>query len=358
LIWVILLPATAAQSLIGWHSVTGRRQMDLTTQYLGLTLKNPLIASASPLGFVLENIVELEDKGAAAIVLPSIFEEQIALEAVTSTGFAPEGAGSLTAANSYFPPAASYRAGPERYLEIIRRARETVEIPIIASLNGTSDSGWTGFARRAEQAGAHAIELNIFFIPADLSVSGAQVEQRYLEILRLVKQAVSIPVAVKLSPFFSAPGHFIGQLDDAGADGFVLFNRFYQPDIDLKTLRLERDLALSSPEEIRLPLLWLGRLAGRVRGSLAASTGVETADEVIKYLLVGADTVMTTSALLRHGIGHMATLLAGVTQWLEARGVATLGDIRGRMSQRQIEDPTSFDRANYLKILQGRANTD
>jgi len=332
--------------------------MDLTTRYLGLTLKNPLIASASPLGFDLENIAELEDKGAAAIVLPSIFEEQIALGSVRAGGFTLEGAEDFAAASSYFPPAAAYRAGPERYLEIIRRARETVEIPIIASLNGTTDTGWTRYARLAEQAGAQAIELNIFFIPADLSITSAQVEQRYLDILRLVKQAVSIPVAVKLSPFFSAPGHFIGQLDDAGADGFVLFNRFYQPDIDLTTLRLERDLTLSSSQEIRLPLLWLGRLAGRVRGSLAASTGVETADEVIKYLLVGADTVMTTSALLRHGIGHMATLLASLTQWLDARGVAAVSEMRGRMSQRQIDDPTGFDRANYLKILQGWARQD
>jgi len=327
--------------------------MDLTTRYLGLTLKNPLIASASPLGFVLDNIAQLEDKGAAAIVLPSIFEEQIALEAVMTSGFTVEGPESFSAASAYFPPAAAYRAGPERYLEIIRRARETVEIPIIASLNGMTDSGWTSYAKLAEAAGAHAIELNIFFIPADLSVSGAAVEQRYLEIFRLVKQAVRIPVAVKLGPFLSAPGHLIGQLDEAGADGFVLFNRFYQPDIDLQTLRLERDVSLSTPQEIRLPLLWLGRLAGLLRGSLAASTGVESAEQVVKYLLVGADTVMTTSSLLRHGIGHMEVLLAGLTQWLEAHGVAAVGDMRGRLSQRQIDDPTAFDRANYLKILQG-----
>jgi dihydroorotate dehydrogenase (fumarate) len=327
--------------------------MDLTTRYLGLTLKNPLIASSSPLGFVLENISELEDKGAAAIVLPSIFEEQIAVEALPKDAFAAAGAGSFTAAGAYFPPAAAYRAGAERYLELIRRAREAVEIPIIASLNGTTDDGWTNYAKPAEQAGAYAIELNIFFIPADPSVSGVEVERRYLEIFRQVRQAVRIPVAVKLSPFFSAPGHFIGELDEAGADGFVLFNRFYQPDIDLRALRLQRDLTLSSPQEIRLPLLWLGEMAGRVRGSLAASTGVDTGDEVIKYLLVGADTVMTTSALLRHGIGHMSALLAGLSQWLDARGVAAIGDIRGRTSRQRIDDPTDFDRANYLKILQG-----
>lgn len=319
--------------------------MDLTTQYLGLTLKNPLVAAASPLGFALENIAELADKGAAAVVLPSIFEEQ--LVAAETSGFTTEGA--------YFPPAAAYRAGPERYLEIIRRARETVEIPIIASLNGVTDAGWTRYAKEVEQAGAHAIELNIYFIPADLSVSGAAVEQRYLDIFRQVKHSVSIPVAVKLSPFFSAPGHIIGELDQAGADGFVLFNRFYQPDIDLATLKLERDLSLSSPQEIRLPLLWIGRLAGRLRGSLAASTGVETEAEVVKYLLAGADVVMTASALLRHGVGHMATLLAGLTRWLDQHDVAAIGDLRGRMSQRQIDDPTAFDRANYIGILLGSA---
>jgi dihydroorotate dehydrogenase (fumarate) len=327
--------------------------LDLTTRYLGLTLKNPLIASSSPLGFVLENLAELEDKGAAAIVLPSIFEEQIALEAGGTGGFIVAGADKFAAANSYFPPEAAYRASPERYLEMIRRARETVEIPIVASLNAVSVAGWTDYARLVEQAGAQAIELNIFFVPADLSVSGAEVERQYLEIFRQVKQSVRLPVAVKLAPFFSAPGHLIGQFDDAGADGFVLFNRFYQPDIDLQTLRLVHDLALSSPEEIRVPLLWIGRLAGRVRGSLAASTGVESAEQVVKYLLAGADTVMTSSALLRHGIGHMAGLVAGLSDWLEARGVGSVGEIRGRMSQRQIDDPTAFDRANYLKILQG-----
>jgi dihydroorotate dehydrogenase (fumarate) len=327
--------------------------MDLTSRYLGLALPNPLIASSSPLGFALENIAELEDKGAGAIVLPSIFEEQIALDAVGSGGFTVAGAEDFARASAYFPPEAAYRAGPERYLEIVRRARETVEIPIIASLNGTTDAGWTKFATLAEQAGAHAIELNIYFIPADLSIEGGAVERRYLEIFRRVKAAVRIPVAVKLGPYFSAPGHFIGQLDEAGADGFVLFNRFYQPDIDLRTLRLERDLALSSPQEIRLPLLWLGRLAGRVKGSLAASTGVDSADEVIKYLLVGADTVMTTSSLLRRGIGHIGVLRAGLERWLEARGFASVAEIRGLMSQRRIDDPTAFDRGNYLRILQG-----
>ena len=327
--------------------------MDLTTRYLGLTLKNPLIASSSPLGFVLENLVELEDKGAAAIVLPSIFEEQITLESSGTGGFTPAGPGNFGGASSYFPPEAAYRASPERYLEIIRRARETVEIPIIASLNAVSIAGWTDYSRQVEQAGAQAIELNIFFVPADLSVSGTEVERHYLEVFRQVKRSVRIPVAVKLAPFFSAPGHLIGQLDDAGADGFVLFNRFYQPDIDLHTLRLVHDLSLSSPEEIRVPLLWLARLAGRTRASLAASTGVETAEQVVKYLLVGADTVMTSSALLRHGIGHMAALVGGLSDWLEARGVGSVDDIRGRMSQRQIDDPTAFDRANYLKILQG-----
>lgn len=309
--------------------------MDLTTRYLGLTLKNPLIASPSPLGFVLENIVELEDKGAAAVVLPSIFEEQLE---------APSG--------GYFPPPSEYRAGPERYLELIRRARESVEIKIIASLNGTTDAGWIDYARQAEQAGAHALELNLYIVPTDLAVAGATVEESCLDILRHVKQAVSIPVAVKLSPFFSAPGHFIRRLDAAGADGVVLFNRVYQPDIDLKAMRLWHDLALSTPDEIRLPLLWISLLAGELRGSIAASTGVDSADEVIKYLLAGADVVMTTTALLRYGISHVGGLKAGLSRWLSQHGAGTLDEIRGQFSRKRLGRGGDAARADYLKILQ------
>jgi dihydroorotate dehydrogenase (fumarate) len=327
--------------------------MDLSTRYAGLTLKNPLIASSSPLNLDVGNIRRLEDSGAAAVVLPSMFEEQLEQEAAEIQRLTTAGTDSFAEALSYFAPTAVFNPGPERYLEVIGLARDAVDIPIIASLNGTSATGWINYARLIEEAGASAIELNGFFVPADVSLTGGAVEQRYLDVLHAVKRTVKIPVITKLSPYFSSIGNFVRELDRAGADGFVLFNRFYEPDIDLAALRLKRDLELSTPSEIRLPLLWIGLLAGQVKASIAASTGVETADQVIKYLLVGADAVMTTSALLRHGIGHMRTLLQGLTQWLDARDVATIADIRGKMSGCSVKDPTAFERANYIEILQG-----
>ncbi|HML14249.1 MAG TPA: dihydroorotate dehydrogenase-like protein [Xanthobacteraceae bacterium] len=326
--------------------------MDLSTNYLRLRLANPLIASASPLTGEIANIRQMEDCGAAAIVLPSMFEEQIEREVAETIRLTTAGAESFPEALSYFPPSAGVHADTGHYLETILRARAAVDIPVIASLNGVSDAGWTAYARLAEEAGASAIELNIYFIPTDLTQDGRAVEQRYLDILRAVKDCVDIPVAMKIGPHFSAVGNFVRELDRAGADGFVLFNRFYQPDIDLVKLALQRDLALSSPTEIRLSLLWIGVLAGQVRGSLAAATGVDSTEEVIKYLLAGADAVMTTSALLRHGIPHLRTLLDGLAQWLEARDAAGLDAIRGRMSRGHVPDPTAFERANYMRILQ------
>jgi dihydroorotate dehydrogenase (fumarate) len=326
--------------------------MDLVTNYLGLTLKSPLIASASPLNREIGNIRRLEDSGAAAVVLPSIFEEQIEREAAEIERLTTVGIDSFAEALTYFPPAASHHAGPGRYLEIVRRAHEAVDIPVIASLNGMTNAGWIDYARLIEEAGADAIELNIFFIPSDPSLNGRDVEQLYVDVLQTVKRVVDIPVAMKLSPYFSSIGNFVCELDRAGADGFVLFNRFYQPDIDLATLRLQRDLDLSTPAEIRLPLLWIGLLAGHIQGSLAATTGVETVEQVIKYLLVGADAVMTTSALLRHGVGHIRTLADGLAEWLDARDLASVVDIRGRMCQRRISDPSAFERANYIQIIQ------
>ena len=324
--------------------------MDLASVYLGLPLKNPLVASASSLTGDLGNIRRLEDAGAAAVVLPSIFEEQIRQEVEATERFVDVGADSNPEAMSYFPPTA-HHPGPLAYLDHIERARRAVDIPVIASLNGISESGWIDYARQIQQAGASALELNVFFVPSDVSLDGAAVEQRHIDILHAVKRAVTIPVAVKLAPYFSAVGNMVRRLDDAGANGTVLFNRFYQPEIDLVSLTLRRDLELSTRAEMRLPLLWIGVLAGQVRGSLAAATGVETADEVIKYLLAGADVVMTTSALLRHGIGHMRELQRGLAQWLDARGFAGVGDIRGRLSHRNVADATAFERANYISIL-------
>jgi len=327
--------------------------MNLATYYLGLALKSPLVASASPLNRQVATIRMLEDNGAGAVVLPSLFEEQIVAELAETERFVTAGVDSFAEALSYFPQTAARHAGVDRYLDLIGRARSAVDIPVIASLNGASDTGWTDYASLVQQAGAHAIELNVFVVPTDVTEDGRLVEQRYLDVLRSVQSVVDVPVAIKLSPYFSSPGHFVRELDEAGADGFVLFNRFYQPDIDLGTLSLRRDLELSTPSEMRLPLLWIAVLSGQVNGSLAATTGVETAEQVIKYVLAGADVVMTTSALLRHGAGHMKTLVEGLRQWLEARELNSLDEVRGQLSHRKVRDPVAFERANYIEILQG-----
>ncbi len=327
--------------------------MNLTTRYLGLDLANPLVAGAGPLGRELDNIRRLEDLGAGAVVLPSIFEEQIEHEQEVIERLTTAGIDTYGEALTYFPSQSSYAIGPGRYIEMVHRAVRAVDIPVIPSLNSVTPHGWVSYARQLEEAGARAIELNVYFIPAGVDLSATEVERRYLDVLRAVKTAVRIPVAVKLGPYFSAVGHMARQLVDAGADGLVLFNRFYEPDIDLAQLALLPNLELSTRYEIRLPLMWIGILSGRIKASLAASTGVQSAEEVIKYLLAGADVVMTTSALLKHGVEHMKVLLDGLKDWLDRRDVASVDSIRGRMSQRNVVDPTAFERANYIKILQG-----
>lgn len=327
--------------------------MDLTTRYLGLNLRNPLIAGAGPLTGEIDNIRRLEDLGAAAVVLPSIFKEQIEHEQQVIEHLITVGIDSHAEALTYFPAQAAYAMNPERGVALVRRAVEAVDIPIVASINAVTDLGWTDYARQIEAAGASAIELNIYFIPSDLGLSGREVEQRYIDILKAVKGTVKIPIAIKIGPYFSAVGHMARRLDQAGADGLVLFNRFYEPDIDLTRLALVSDLELSTPYEIRLPLLWIGVLSGWLKASLAASTGVDSADEVVKYLLAGADVVMTTSSLLRHGLGHIKELLNGIEAWLAARDLESLEPICGRMSHRNIVDPAAFERANYIKTLQG-----
>lgn len=326
--------------------------MDLTTRYLGLTLRSPLVAGASPLNTKLDNIRRLEDLGAGAVVLPSIFEEQIEHEQLLLDELTSIGTESFPEALTYFPTQSVYGVDPGGYLDVIARASEAVDIPVIGSLNGITDHGWIEYARQIEEAGARAIELNIYFIPSDLELSGRDVERRYLAILRAVKAVVKIPVAVKIAPYFSAIGNMARELDQAGADGLVLFNRFYQPDIHLGQLALTSDLDLSRRSEIRLPLLWIGVLAGRLNASLAASTGVETAEEVLKYLLVGADVVMTTSSLLRRGIDHFGAMHKTLEHWLETRGADSLANIRGRMTHRNVSNPETFERANYIRILQ------
>lgn len=330
--------------------------VDLRTTYMGMELAHPVIASASPLSKDVDGIKRLEDGGAAAIVMFSLFEEQIRHEREAVEHLTDLGAESFAESLSYFPALPDFRVGPDRYLTLIRRAREAVRVPIIASLNGVTSEGWVDYAKQIHQAGASAIELNVYSIAADLALTGRDVEERYVAILRAVKAAVPIPVAMKLSPFFSAFGNMAKQLDDAGADALVLFNRFYQPDFDLERLEVVPNLELSSPGEIRLPLLWIAVLHGRVRASLAATTGVHTPAEVLKYLMAGADAVMTTSSLLRKGPQHLGALVAGAREWMEQRGYASVAQMKGSMSQRKVADPAAFERANYLRILESFRN--
>jgi len=325
---------------------------DLRTTYLGLPLAHPVVASASPLSHDLDGIRRLEDGGASAIVLFSLFEEQIERENATIATLTAAGAESTAEAASYFPAGGDFAAGPGAYFDLVRRARNAVGVPVIASLNGVTDTGWVEYAQLMHEAGASAIELNLFHIPADPLASGRDVEQRYEETVAAVCRAVPIPVAVKLSPFFSATGEMARRFVAAGARGLVLFNRFYQPDFDLDQLEVTPTVELSTPAEIRLPLLWLAILHGRVEASLAATTGVHTAAEVAKYLLAGADVTMTTSALLTHGPAHASTLVAGLAAWLERKGFASVAQIKGAMSQQKVADPTAFERANYMKVLQ------
>jgi dihydroorotate dehydrogenase (fumarate) len=325
---------------------------ELATTYLGLRLKHPVVASAGPLSRTLDGIRQLEDAGAAAIVLFSLFEEQIRLENAATEHLLGVGAESFAEALDYFPAVEDYEVGPEPYLELIRRAREATAVPIIASLNGMTREDWVDYARRIEQAGASALELNVYHIPADLRVTAREVEELYLHVLRAVKAAVHIPIAMKLNPFFSALGEMARRLVSSGAGGLVLFNRFYQPDFDLERLEVAPTLQLSRPDEIRLPLLWIAILHGRLEVSLAASSGVHSRDEVVKYLLAGADAVMTTSALLEKGPRHLDTLVSGLRQWLEQRGYASVEQMKGSMSQRNVAHPAAFERANYIKVLE------
>ncbi len=332
--------------------------MDLRTTYMGLELKNPVVASASPLTADLDGIRRVEDAGAAAAVMASLFEEQVEQENAAFEHLMEHGSQSFAESLSYFPqigdPGAA--SGADEHLERLRRAAEACDIPVIGSLNGVSDEGWIGYARQMQQAGAAAIELNVYYIPAELDTDGREVEQRYLDVVRAVKASVTVPVALKLSPFFSAFGSMARRFDEAGADALVLFNRFYQPDFDIERLEVVPDLNLSTPDEIRLPLLWIAVLHGRLRASLAATRGVHGPEQVIKYLLAGADAVMTTAALLEHGPGFARTLVDGLDSWMEQRGLASVAQMKGTMSQREVADPSAFERANYRKVLESYRN--
>ncbi|MFN8219537.1 MAG: dihydroorotate dehydrogenase-like protein [Fimbriimonadales bacterium] len=331
--------------------------MDLRTKYLGLRLNHPFVASASPLSKTLDGIKRLEDGGASAIVLFSLFEEQLRYENEAYDFLTRYGSDSSAEALSYFPAMSDYKVGPDAYLELIRKATEATHIPIIGSLNGVTDTGWTEYARDMQEAGAEAIELNVYSIPADLSLTGRDVEEMVLDVAKAVSSSVDIPVAMKLSPFFSAFGDMAKRVCDTGIAGLVLFNRFYQPDFDLDKLEVVPSLELSTSAEMRLPLLWIALLYGRLPVSLAATTGVHTGADAVKYVMAGADAVMATSALLQHGASHLRTMLDGMKEWMERQGYDSVEQMRGSMSQAKVADPNAFERANYLKTLQSYVPT-
>jgi dihydroorotate dehydrogenase (fumarate) len=326
--------------------------MDLSTSYMGLNLRNPLVASASPLTSDLDTLKHLEEKGIAAVVLESVFEEQIRKETEGLDHFLTYGSESYAEAVSYFPPRHDFSYGPDEVLEHIRKAKAALSVPVIASLNGVSAGGWMDYARKMQEAGADALELNIYYIPTDPAISGADVERMYEEDVKTVKAAVTIPVAVKLSPFFSNMAHMAKRLDDAGADALVLFNRFYQPDIDLETLEVVPNLVLSSPQEMRLPLRWIAILHGRIRADLAATSGIHRTEDVLKMLMAGANVTMLASALLLHGVDRVAEILKGMRAWMEEKEYVSVRQMIGSLSQKCCPEPAAFERANYMKTLQ------
>ncbi len=325
--------------------------MELSTRYMGLTLRNPLVASASPLSQTADGVRQLADAGVGAVVLYSLFEEQLLREAARNEQLVEAGAESFAESLSYFPAAAEADPGPRRYLSLLERAAAAVDVPVIGSLNGVTPGGWVEYARAMQDAGAAAIELNVYYLPGDARVSGRDVEQRHLDVLTRVKEAVGVPVAIKLSPYFSSTGEMAIRLDEAGADALVLFNRFLQPDVDPEVLAVVPHVGLSSPAEARLPRTWVALLHGRVRASLAATTGVETSADVAAYLLAGADVVMTASALLRHGVGHAEVLLDGLSEWMTRKGFGSVDELRGLLAVPRDAEETAYERSGYVDAL-------
>ena len=324
---------------------------DLRTSYLGLPLGSPLVVSASPLGADLDTLLRLEEAGAAAVVLPSLFEEQIEHEQLSVHHVLEAGSESFAEALSYFPDLEEYMSVPDTYIEHLADAKEALSIPVIASLNGSSAGGWVRYARLLERAGADALELNVYAVEADAAATADQVEKRILEVVRAVRAEVRIPVAVKLGPFFTALAHLAARLVVAGADGLVLFNRFVQPDIDLETLAIVPQLQLSTRDELLLPMRWIAILHGRVPISLAATSGVHEVEDVVKVLLAGADVAMTASALIRHGPERLSQLLAGLAAWLDEHEYESVEQLKGSMSQASCPDPAAFERASYMRAL-------
>ena len=324
---------------------------DLTTTYLGMELRNPLVVSASPLGRDVERLIRLEYAGAAAVVLPSLFEEQIDHESYQVHAVMERGAESFAEALSYLPEMTTYNTGPDQYLKLVRRARKELSVPVIASLNGASPGGWTTYAQKMQDAGANALELNVYFVAADMDETSEQVERRYLDIVEAVRSEIDIPLAVKVGPFFSSTANMARRLVDAGADGLVLFNRFYQPNIDLEDLEVIPDLQLSSQTEMLLPLRWIAILHNRLDASLAATTGAHDGYDVVKLLLAGADVTMMASALILHGPGRMRESVETLEEWLTANEYESVEQMKGSMSWQGAPNPSAFERANYMETL-------
>ncbi len=325
--------------------------VDLTTSYLGLQLKNPLVASASPLSKKLDGVRRLEDAGVSAVVMYSLFEEQIVHESAAMDHYLTRGTESYAEALTYFPDLGSYNIGPDSYLELIQKIKQAVQIPVIGSLNGISTGGWIDYARRIQDAGADALELNIYYIPTDPQRTSKELEQSYIDLVKDVRQQVRIPLAVKLSPYFTALPNLAAQLSAAGANGLVLFNRFYQPDLDIETLDVVPDLVLSTSNELRLPLRWIAILYGRIKADLALSSGVHSGEDIVKSLMAGANVAMTTSELLAKGVGRAGEMVAELKAWMEQFEYDSVRQMIGSMSQQAVNEPAAYERANYMKAL-------
>jgi dihydroorotate dehydrogenase (fumarate) len=331
--------------------------MDLTTNYMGLKLKNPIVPSASPMSEKIETVKQMEDAGAAAVVVYSLFEEQITQEANALDFYLTQNEESFAEALSYFPHESEYRTGPEEYLNHISKLKSACDIPIIGSLNGVSVGGWIKYAQNIEEAGADALELNVYYIPTDINVPGSQIEQIYVNNLIAVKESVKIPVAIKLSPYFSSMANMAKKLDDVGANGLVLFNRFYQPDFDLEKLEVVPNLSLSSKWEMRLPLRWISILYGKVKASLAATSGIHDYEDVIKVIMAGADVAQIASEILRNGTDRITIMLECIQRWMEENEYSSLEMMKGSMSQKSVAEPAAFERANYMKMLNSYKQT-
>jgi dihydroorotate dehydrogenase (fumarate) len=331
--------------------------VDLTTNYLGLTLKNPLVASASPLSQKIETARQLEDAGVSAVVMYSLFEEQIIADSLRLHRDLSQGTDSFAEAMTYLPDLTAYsdlrqyNIGPDVYVENLYNLKRAVEIPVIGSLNGITNGGWIEYAHKIQDAGADALELNIYNLPTDPEMTSSALEERYVDLVRSIRATIKIPIAVKLSPFFTALPNFAKRLTEAGVNGLVLFNRFYQPDFDLDELEVVPRLVLSSSQELRLPLRWIAILYGRIPVDFALTSGIHTPEDIIKATMAGASACMIASTLLKYGIGHAAELLAGIQSWMEVNEYESITQMKGSMSQQAVAEPAAFERANYIKVL-------